>query len=79
MIENAVTFMRGPALTFVCKNESYDEACKTAYYPDALIILRGEKISAYGPAKSLFDKLPNGAVVKKFKNCRIIKTFINSK
>ncbi len=72
------TALRGPVLSCTDKNDSPKATSGMVYEPDTLIILNGDEIKEFGPAKKLNDKIPRGALVKSFKVCKIIKTVTKS-
>jgi guanine deaminase len=63
---NAVTALRGPALTFVGDPFLVGGADSIRHEPDALIVIENGAIAAFGPYDATSERLPAGATVTRY-------------
>ena len=74
---HAITAIRGAALSYLkdpFKNPI--EEC-FVYESDALLVMQGGLITAFGPAAELLESLPQDVSVTLYENCLILPGFID--
>ena len=69
--------LSGPVLSITHSSSAPGLDDSLAYIEDALIILDGDKILEFGPAKDLKYKLADIKLIKYKRECRIIRSVIS--
>ncbi|TDJ69496.1 MAG: guanine deaminase [Proteobacteria bacterium] len=76
-MSNNVAAIRGSVLTYKDDPFLKDLSECMVYESDAIIIMADGKITDFGPATALKDKVPSGTEVKHYKDCLITAGFID--
>ena len=75
--EQQVTAIRGAALSYSKDPFQHPiEEC-FVYETDAIVVMQGGKITAFGPASEVARTLPDGLQVTRYENCLILPGFID--
>ena len=69
--------LSGPVLSITPSSSAPGSDDSLVYIEDALIILDGDKILEFGPAKDLKCKLADIKLIKYNRECRIIRSVIS--
>ncbi len=74
----AVTALRGAAMTFAGDPFAVPEDDALVFESDALVVMRDGRIMAFGPADTLLPSLPPAATIVRYPNALLVPGFVDA-
>jgi guanine deaminase len=75
---DAVTALRGAAMTYAGDPFAVPGDDALVFESDALVVMRGGRINAFGPASALLPSLPAAATIVRYPNALLVPGFIDA-